>query len=379
MKVMIVDDEPLALRHMTSILSGDAGIEIIGACTDPETALAVAEHERPQLVFMDIEMPIMNGLEAAERLLQIDPAIRVVFATAYSHYALEAFELNALDYLLKPVNHERVRWALQRVQESMANLDADVRHPGNDVSSGALLRIMGPVELELPGQGAVRLAWRTQKSQELFLFLLQQAGKLTRKDMIIDLLWPDLVAEKAYANLYTTAYQLRKTLKQYEIDIQIVNADDGYWIEKGNIRIDAEEWEEGVLSEPDVDSRTIDYHRGLLSLSRGSYMQGLAGEWAGSRRRQLDALWIHHMCKVIRYLLEAHAYSEASSLCWELRDRHPHDAQSYELLMRIHMAAGDRAAAREQYKLLCGMLAQQFGAAPDPEVAQWYDEHVRTL
>jgi two-component system, LytTR family, response regulator len=381
MKVLVVDDEPLALRHMSAILSSaDARVEVVGACTDPQTALEVARIKSPHLVFMDIEMPVMNGLEAAEKLLQIDPNIRVVFVTAYSHYALEAFDLNALDYLLKPVKTERVRWALQRVQESAAYLGSDdaqapaVQRRGTDADQ--LLRILGEIELEHDGQAPQKIAWRTQKSQELFTFLLQQDGQLSRKDMIIDMLWPSLVTEKAYANLYTTTYQMRKTLKQYEIDFRVISADDGYWLEKGKLRIDAQEWEAGVRRLTEVDAGTLNEHRHLMSLNRGSYLQGIQSQWAEDKRNQLDALWIHHIAKVVRYLIEVKAYPEANAWCRELRRRHPYESQSYELLMHVYAATGDKVSAEQQYKLLCEMLSQQFGVAPDPLVAQWYHEHI---
>ncbi len=378
MKVMLVDDEPLALRHMSAILSNDDKIEIIGAYTDPESAIAIARDEKPQLVFMDIELPVMSGLEAAEKMLQIDPTIRVVFVTAYSHYALEAFELNALDYLLKPVKSERVRWALNRVQESMANVQTQAS-PASGEAAHTLLRIMGPVELERPGQVPLRLAWRTQKSQEMFLLLLQQAGQLIRKDTIIDHLWPLLNPEKAYTNLYTTAYQLRKTLKQYELDIRLISAEDGYSLEIGAIRIDAQEWEEGVRSAPEINGLTAAHHLSLLALNRGAYLQGLESAWMIDRRSQLDALWIHHVCKVIRYLCGEQAYRDAADWCRELQQRHPNDAQSYELLMRIYAATGDYTSASEQYKLLCQMLAQHFGVEPAPDLKRWYVKHVNTL
>ncbi len=111
-KSIIVDDEPLARSIIKSYLKNNNNFEVIGEFGDGLSALKGIKELKPDLVFLDIELPKLTGLEVAE-LLEIKPYI--IFITAYNQYAIEAFELSALDYLLKPFSKERFDMAIDRV------------------------------------------------------------------------------------------------------------------------------------------------------------------------------------------------------------------------------------------------------------------------
>jgi two-component system LytT family response regulator len=112
MKALIVDDERLARQELRRLLGAHAGIEIVGEARNGEEALERIQQESPDLVFLDIQMPGLSGFDLLERL---DDVPQVIFTTAYDEYALKAFEVNALDYLLKPVAPERLAAALRKV------------------------------------------------------------------------------------------------------------------------------------------------------------------------------------------------------------------------------------------------------------------------
>jgi two-component system LytT family response regulator len=113
MRVLIVDDEPLACERLRTILDGEPGVEIVGECRDGNSAVAAIHKLSPDLVFLDVQMPEVDGFAVLEQLdPQRMPAI--VFVTAYDQYAIKAFEVAALDYLLKPFDRERFGKALAR-------------------------------------------------------------------------------------------------------------------------------------------------------------------------------------------------------------------------------------------------------------------------
>ncbi|HWS27813.1 MAG TPA: LytTR family DNA-binding domain-containing protein [Xanthomonadales bacterium] len=116
MKVLIVDDEPLARRRLASLLAGVDGVEVVGEAGDGAAALAAVDRHDPDLVLLDIRMPGIDGLEVARRLVSREASPAVVFCTAYDEHALAAFETEAVDYLLKPVRRERLLAALERVR-----------------------------------------------------------------------------------------------------------------------------------------------------------------------------------------------------------------------------------------------------------------------
>jgi len=118
-RTLVVDDEPIGRSRVVSLLGSEADIEIVGECASGQQALSAIQSLNPELLFLDIQMPELNGLELARRLKKVGtPA--VVFVTAYDEYALRAFEVQALDYLLKPFSAERFRTALSHAREHLA-------------------------------------------------------------------------------------------------------------------------------------------------------------------------------------------------------------------------------------------------------------------
>ena len=115
-RAFIVEDEPIARASLQELLADVDWLECVGSAGDGITAARLLEELRPELVFLDIEMPGMNGIEVL-RQLSYDPA--VVFTTAYDRYAVTAFELEALDYLLKPFGASRLQAALDRARENL--------------------------------------------------------------------------------------------------------------------------------------------------------------------------------------------------------------------------------------------------------------------
>jgi len=114
LRVLIADDELPARNKMKRLLKNLEGVELVHVSENGLDALEQIQLLKPDVVFLDIEMPGMNGLEVAENI-DLNPMPSVVFATAYNEHAIKAFELNALDYLLKPFNKERLQAALNKV------------------------------------------------------------------------------------------------------------------------------------------------------------------------------------------------------------------------------------------------------------------------
>ena len=121
-RTLVVDDEPVARARVMSLLSDESDIEVIGECATGPQAISAIETTSPDLVFLDIQMPQMNGLELARTLGETMPA--VVFITAYDEYALRAFEVHALDYVLKPFSAERFKSALTHARQHLSKRHA---------------------------------------------------------------------------------------------------------------------------------------------------------------------------------------------------------------------------------------------------------------
>lgn len=141
LRALVVDDEQLARRGVVMRLANIPGVEVIGECKNGEEAVAAIARETPDLVFLDIQMPGLSGFDVVRRL-QADVMPEIVFVTAFDHYAIEAFKVNAIDYILKPVEETRLREAVQRATAAVAARDAEAE-------KARLLELV--LSLEAPG------------------------------------------------------------------------------------------------------------------------------------------------------------------------------------------------------------------------------------
>ena len=122
-KCLIIDDEKLARELLEEYLQDYEDIEIVGQCATGEEAVTSIDQLQPDLIFLDVQMPGMDGFEVLET---IDHKPHVVFSTAYDNYAIQAFEENAIDYLLKPIDKERFHMAIERIKSRMESDDGEV-------------------------------------------------------------------------------------------------------------------------------------------------------------------------------------------------------------------------------------------------------------
>lgn len=125
-KVLIVDDESLARDELRYLLSQEDEIEVVGEAENGEEALTKIFNLNPDIVFLDIQMPKVDGLTVARTLLDLKKKPFIIFATAYDQHAIHAFEVNAIDYLLKPFDEDRVMKTIEKIKEKL-------NHPNQEV------------------------------------------------------------------------------------------------------------------------------------------------------------------------------------------------------------------------------------------------------
>lgn len=372
MKTVIVDDEYLALRRMEKLLQEEGGsrpaLELVGFFQDPHLALELVKREKIDLVFLDIEMPEIGGMELAERLLEIQPHLHIVFVTAYNDFAVEAFELNALDYLLKPVQRDRIIKTLQRLNHSEAKGMSDM------TDKKPMLCCLSGLHYLDDHQAAQSFQWRTLKAQELFAYLIHHRGQTVRKEVIMDLLWPDYDMDKASALLHTTIYQIRRVIKQKGLGIKVTYKDEGYRIELDGMKLDVEEWEKGVQTTSAVTPETIRQHRELLILYRGDYLEEHQYWWSEGEQERIRLIWLDHAKQVAEYLMQEEQYSEAVPLYQKIQEKFPYTEDGYFGLMKIYANIGDYSGVKNQYQLLVENMKEELGVEPSEEVNDWYQQ-----
>src|SRR5476649_76242 len=135
LNALIVDDEPLARERLRTLLAAEPDLEIVGECVNGRDAVAAVKKQRPDVLFLDIQMPELDGFQTLAQLASPMPA--VIFVTAFDEHAVKAFEVHALDYLLKPFKPARLRAAIARAREQLA-----AKKSGGDDTSRRILELL---------------------------------------------------------------------------------------------------------------------------------------------------------------------------------------------------------------------------------------------
>ncbi|WP_228727785.1 response regulator [Fusibacter ferrireducens] len=233
---MLIDDEYYALQGIKFELDKMPECEIVGMFQDAYEAISKVESLNPDVILLDIEMPEITGIKCYEKLMEINEDLNVVFVTAYDHYAVKAFELNAVDYLLKPVKRNRLEKALSRVwMETKTTVEP----------SKIFFKCFNHFEIQY-GNQVLNTKWRTKKAEELLAHLVCEKGHLISKDRLAEDLWPDLDGEKALTNLYVAHYYLRKQEKKNGIYFSIESQRGSMRILYDEIECDLKVFDRGV-------------------------------------------------------------------------------------------------------------------------------------
>ena len=175
LRVLVVDDEQLAREELCFLLGQLGNIDLVGQAADGVGALRLAGELIPDLIFLDVQMPGLTGFEVARRLVEADIGAQLVFVTAFDQYAIEAFSVNAVDYVLKPVDVGRLEQTLDRVRRRVASTQA-ARLP---LSAADLERVVEAVQARQGrrDQLAIRVAEK---------FVLVQAAEVIHASLVDD-------------------------------------------------------------------------------------------------------------------------------------------------------------------------------------------------
>jgi len=365
-RTVVIDDEQPAVEMMKHLLSETGQAIVVGEFTSATQALVDIVTLKPDVVFLDIEMPGLDGLRAAEKILTIDPDINVVFVTAYDHYAIKAFEINALDYLLKPVLPVRLEKTLARLAQQLE------KRPVSTVSSGRVL-CLGSFEAIGKYTDSKPIRWRTAKTEELFAYLLYNRDTIVPKGRIIDNLWPDDEPDQADNNLHTTIYKLRKTLKSVGIDIDISLTGGGYLLNTRNVFCDVVIFENFVKMGLMTTAQTINEFEDMIALYRSSYLDGKDYVWCLPERERM-AKYFTAICKsTARYYLDNADFSQAVAVLWKAINSNPFEEDAHEMLMTAYAQGKDRAALIKHYRHIEDLLAEELGVQLSPSTRRLYE------
>ncbi len=227
-RVMLVEDEYHLLNYMKNMFIELDEFEVVGAYDNPEEALLKFPALLPEVVFLDIEMPILNGIEAARRMLHIKNDIKIIFTTAYTQYSLDAFEVEAIDYLLKPIGLEDINRVIKRLSKYQIHAK---EYPVKKVCDTSNLPVRCFGRYEVRNKEGKIVKWPTKKTEEVFAYLLTHQQTHISKWRLIDRIWPDMEEGRGLNNLYSTISRIKPILNTLPYNPVIKMLNSGYILE----------------------------------------------------------------------------------------------------------------------------------------------------
>ncbi|QQK81433.1 response regulator [Salicibibacter cibi] len=354
LKAILVDDEPLFLDHFEKLLAEiNDGIDVVGKYINPHQALAAIFKEQPDVIFLDIEIPKLSGIEVAEKIQSSSLQTKFVFVTLYREYAVEAFELNAMDYLVKPVQQARLTKTIDRLSKDLH------RHSmSKEPTREATLCFFRSIQFKCSGKGSKPLdvRWRTSKARELFAFLVHHRQKPVQKIDLIELLWPETDGDKGMTQLYASIYQIRKTIASVGFNIHITSHHDSYMLDLNGITFDVDVWEQRLSELSTVSDDTLPRFQALIDMYPGDYLEEYDYLWAVGERERLRSLWLRCVMEVTDFMIAKGNYVEALPFFHQVQERYPYMEDSYFNLIHLYDQLGDRYAVDQQYAKLEEML-----------------------
>lgn len=358
-KAILVDDERLALAKLSGLLKGSGLVDVLGSYEHPTDALEAEAIGSVDVVFLDIEMPEMSGFVLADRILQMNSEVSVVFVTAYNEYAVEAFELNAIDYLLKPVKKERLLNTLERV----------MKHPRLP-NQQTLLRVycFGEFRVEAEGDGKEKINWRTSKAEKLFAFLIHHMGQSVSRDQVIEAIWDDLAPEKAVTHFHTTMYYVRKALSNIGIK-GLIHQDKGFYqINADKIYCDYYEFERLSRISTPMSEENVPALKNCVRMYRGEYLSQHSYPWADAVRNNLDRRYVELLMRLHEYYLKEEDFRSCEEMLQRALKCDPLNERVHEQLIQVYLLMNDRLAAMKQYDILRRKLKTDYGLEPGNDV-----------
>lgn len=203
MSVLVVDDEPLARQGVRALLEADDRVEVAGEASTGTEAVEALRELRPDIVFLDVQMPGMNGFEVLKQV-DLDPPPVVVFVTAYDEYAIQAFDMHAMDYLLKPFDDERFDRALQRAREQVRQReDSD------------LAERLGRMLASRRRRAATDDRVGEEADGRLQRLVVRSSGRVSFVD-VEELVWVEAAGDYVRLHMETGSVLMRETMKALE-------------------------------------------------------------------------------------------------------------------------------------------------------------------
>jgi two-component system LytT family response regulator len=351
LKAFIIDDDLPSIKILEYFLKEYDTVEIAGCFTDPLTALEQFKEKMPQLVFLDINMSQLNGMETASRIIDLCPETDIIFTTAYDGYAVDAFEINAADYIVKPIIKARFDKSMERIIKKA--------EPAPVENEKLFIRCFG--KFSIYWQNKEPIKWRTEKSKELAALLICNEGQEVTRDEIIEQLWAETDLDRAIHYLHNSIYYIRKSFSDYGINRSYLKISGNYSVLMGkDVECDFEKYAT-MIKKPD---KTIEMYETVRTLCRSEFMEGEDWNWAVLERENFTGKCIETAISLSRHYMENGNFPEAELVLKQAYSKDPYDETITAMLIKLYIARNQKLKAIKHFNDFSSLIKNDLGIHP---------------
>ncbi|MFJ2044922.1 response regulator [Paenibacillus taichungensis] len=372
MQAYLVDDEPHALNMLEMFLARTGKVHVAGRAANGFDALAALRNIHPDIWFLDIEMPGMSGLELAANIHEVEPDALIVFTTAYDQYAVAAFEHEALDYLLKPIEMERLSRTIERLTKEK-NRPTEPVVVNTDNTDKLFVQLLGTFRVAITN--GKTMMWRTAKEKELFAYLLlnNPATSAVHRDRIIEKLWPDEPYEKAKIYLHTCVSLLRKNLRNMGIEHLLRYKSEHYILDKERIRADVYDFLDISFRMEQEADMPISLIEQTLHLYQDELLPQEDYPWIVELSHRLEQFSLELKLKLSEKYLDSHNGRKAAEAAERAISQSPYEEEAYRRAMQAYLYMGKHDHVLRIYRNLKERLTE-LNIQPSLVTRQLYEQ-----
>lgn len=367
MKVIIVDDDKVIHFIFKKIISKISGVEIVNAFSNSNNVVEFIKDNNIDMAFIDISMPGENGLELANKILCTSPLTDIVFTTSHREYAVEAFDICAFDYIVKPILKERLERTIKRAFEKRLPLAEKDLVKEKNIS----LYLFGGIDASSKSLGAVK--WISAKSMELFTYLLLNKGHNISKYMIIEDIFPGMPLKNAENYLKTSVYQIRKAFEAHDPNPLIISNNGSYKLECSDFYIDFVDFEEKIKLLTEINASNVKEALEAEKIFVGELLGDREYYWGIIEKEKYLNYYLNLGKKLGQYLFDTGDLNQAAYIIKKLLKFDSFNEEVNCLSMKIFAAQKDKKALVKCYEYYVKTIKREFGVYPGTPIVSLYE------
>jgi len=357
-KTIVIDDEWYNLEETSEFIEKTNYFHVEGKYQNPLKALEEVTLTNPQVAFIDIELPEIDGITLAEKLLEINPSIIIVFITSYNQYAVQAFDLNAIDYILKPIKIER----FNRMVEKIKN---EIGYRMKSTSKTLKIRCFSHLEVAIDD---IPVKWERARAEELFAYLLMHHGSYVHKEKIIEDIWRGYEPEKAMKILQTSVCKIRNLFSSIKNVVRLDYSGNRYCLIIDDGECDYFQVEQALTNYKTNDQSTFDTVRSACILYGSGFLTDDGYIWSMEKDRELQEDILVDLNEIVNSYIAEGKSDKTIRILKLISKLAPFDEKTNCMIIKIYNESSNSQAAFNHYQWLEMVLREEYDAEPSEKI-----------